>query len=146
MFAQNWSTLTWSKSIKAISKLSRRTNLEKTGEKVQMEGLLLESLLDPCKRVTRLLLSPNKQLVMWKFPPLPECSTAGNSTGNSSQSLCRRESEGDLGNQRPGPSQPPSRCQAIQHDDRVHGSNSCSRRSQCSLSGSTYRRPTAYHS
>ena len=34
----DWSTLTWSKSIKATSKLSRRTNLDKTGEKVQTEG------------------------------------------------------------------------------------------------------------
>ena len=34
----DWSTLTWSKSIKAISKLSKRTNLDKTGERVQMEG------------------------------------------------------------------------------------------------------------
>ena len=45
--------------------------------------------------------------------PLPECSTAGNGTGNSSQSTCRRESEGDSGNQRPRPSQSPLRCQAV---------------------------------
>ena len=39
----DWSTLTWSKSIKAISKLSRRTNLDKTEEKVQTEGTSTES-------------------------------------------------------------------------------------------------------
>ena len=55
------STLTWSKSIKAISKLSRQTNLDKTEEKVQTEGA--------SRMVTRLLLSPTKRLVMWKFPP-----------------------------------------------------------------------------
>ena len=34
----DWSTFTWSKYFKAISKLSRRTNLDKTGEKVQTES------------------------------------------------------------------------------------------------------------
>ena len=75
--------------------------------------------------------------------PLPESSTARNDTGNSSQSTCQRESEGDSGNQWSRPSQSPLRCQAVRHNDRVHGSRSCSRWSYRSSTGRTYRHPRA---
>ena len=145
----DWSTFTWSKSIKAISKLSRRTNLDKTGEKVQMEGasrefsqplqegnetpVVTDQTVGDVEVPSSLALTAGSNL----GAPLPECSTAGNSTGNSSQSTCRRESEGDLGNQGPRPSQSPLRRQAVRYDDRVHGSHSHSRRSHRSPSGST---------
>ena len=153
-----WSTLTWSKSIKAISKLSRRTNLDKTGEKVQTGGSSRESsrplqegnlapvvtdqTVSDVEVPSSLALTTGSNL----GAPLPECSTAGNGTGNSSQSKCRKESEGDSGNQRSRPSQSPLRCQVVRHDDRVHGSRSCSRQSHHSPSGSTYWHPRAYHS
>ena len=152
----DWSTLTWSKSIKAISKLSRQTNLDKTGEKVQTEGASRE-FSRPLQEDNETPVVTNQTVSDVVVPsslaltagsnlgaPFPECSIAGNSTGNSSQSTCRRESEGDFGNQRPRPSQSPLRRQAVRHDDRVHGSCSCSRRSHRSPSGSTYRRPRAY--
>ena len=150
-----WSTLTWSKSIKAISKLSRRTNLDKTGEKVQTEGasrefsrplqegnetVVTDQTVSDVEVPSSLALTTSSNL----GAPLPECSTAGNGTGNSSQSKCRRESEGDSGNQRPRLSQSSLRRQAVRHDDRVHGSRSRLRRSHRSPSGSTYRRPRAY--
>ena len=153
----DWSTLTLSKSIKAISKLSRRTNLDKTGKKMQTEGASRESsrplqegneapvtdqMVSDVEVPSSFALTAGSNL----GAPLPECSTAGNCTGNSSQSACRRESEGDSGNQRPRPSEWLLRCQTIRHNDRVHGSHSRSRRSHRSPSGSTYRRPRAYRS
>ena len=105
----------WSKSIKAISKLSRRTNLDKTGEKVQMEGASRESSR-PLQKGNEAPIVTDQTVSDVEVPsslaltagsnlgaPLPECSTAGNGTGNSSQSTCRRESEGDSGNQHPSP-------------------------------------------
>ena len=132
-----WSTLKWSKSIKAIFKLSRRTNLDKTGEKVQMEGAsrefsrpLQEGNETPVVTVSDVEVPSSLALTTGSnlgADPLPECSTAGNGTGNSSQSTCRKESEGDSGNQRPS-------------------SHSRSRRSHRSPSGSTYWRPRASRS
>ena len=67
MFALTGQLLTWSKPIKTTSKLSRRSNLDKTGEKVQMEGASRE--------FSRPLQEGNEapvvteRLVMWKFPP-----------------------------------------------------------------------------
>ena len=132
----DWSTLTWSKSIKAISKLSKRTNLDKTREKVQTEcasrefsrplqegnetPVVTDQTVSDVEVPSSLALTAGSNL----GAPLPECSTAGNGTGNSSQSTCRMESEGDSGNQRPRPSQSPLRRQAVRHDDRVHGSRS----------------------
>ena len=154
----DWSTLMWSKSIKAISKLSRRTNLDKTGEKVQMEFAFRESSRSlqegneapvvTDQRVSDVEVPSSLALTTGSNlgAPLPECSTAGNGTGNSSQTVCRRESEGDLGNQQPRPSQSSLRRQAVRHDDRFHGSCSRSRRSHCSPAGCTYRRPRAYRS
>ena len=100
----DWSTLTWSKSIKAISKLSRWTNLDKTGDKVQTEGASRESswplqdgneapvvtdqTVSDVEVPSSLALTAGSNL----GAPLPECSTAGNGTGNSSHSTCRRES------------------------------------------------------
>ena len=152
----DWSTLTWSKSIKAISKLSRRTNLDKTGEKVQTEDASRESSR-PLQEGNEAPVVTDQTVSDVEVPsslaltagsnlgaPLPECSTGGKGTGNSSQSTCRMESEGDSGNLLPRPSKSPLRCQAVQHDDRVHGSHSRSRRSHRSPSGSTYRRPRAH--
>lgn len=153
-----WSTLTWSKSIKAISKLSRRANLVKTGEVVQSEGASRESSRplqegNEAPVVTDLTVSdvevPSSLALTAGSnlgAPLSECSTAGNGTGNSSQSMCRRESEGDSGNQQPRPSQSPLRRLAVRHDDRVHGSRSRSRRAHRSPSSCTYRLPRAYRS
>ena len=130
-----WSTLTWSKSIKAISKLSRWTNLDKTGEKVQMERAsrefsrpLQEGNETPVVTVSDVEVPSSLALTTGSNlgAPLP-VPQPDNGTGNSSQSTCRKESEGDSGNQRPS-------------------SHSRSRRSHRSPSGSTYWRPRAYRS
>ena len=96
----DWSTLTWSKSIKAISKLSRWTNLDKTGEKVQMEDASSESSR-PLQEGNEAPVVTDQTVSDVEVPsslalttgsnlgaPLPECSTARNGTGNSSQSIC----------------------------------------------------------
>ena len=113
----DWSTLTWSKSIKAISKLSRRPKLDKTGKKVQMEGASRE-FSRPLQEGDEVPVVTHQTVSDVEVPsslaltagsnlgaPLPACSTARNGTGNSSQSTCGRESEGDSGNQLPRPSQ-----------------------------------------
>ena len=92
----DWSTLMWSKSITAISKLSRWTNLDKTGEKVQTEGasrefsrplqegnetpVVTDQTVSDVEVPSSLALTAGSNL----GAPLPECSTAGNGTGNSS--------------------------------------------------------------
>ena len=112
-------------SIKAISKLSRQTSLDKTGENVQMEGASRESSrplqegneapnvtdqkVSDVEVPSSLPLTAGSNLGAF----LPECSTADIGTGNSSQSMCRRESESDLGNQWPRPSQSLLRGQAV---------------------------------
>ena len=96
-----WSTFKWSKTMKAISKLPRRANLEKTGEVVQMEGASRESSrplqegneasvvtiqsVSDVEVPSSLALTPGSNL----GAQLSEHSTAGNGPGSSSKSMCR---------------------------------------------------------
>ena len=144
--------------MKAISKLPKRANLEKTGEVVQTEGASRESSRplqegNEASVVTIQSVSDVEVPSSLAFTAgsnlgaqLSQHSTAGNGPGCSSQSTCRGQPDAFPGDQRLRPRQSPLRHQAVRHDDRVNGSCSRSRRPDRSLSRSTSRLPRAYSS
>ena len=141
-----WTTFLWSKASAAKAKAdSKRSNLCKVGETVQQVGSSRDSSL-PFSEGNEGPVAKNHTVVGVEVPSSQalaltgsnpgalssEISTAGNSTGNSSQPSCQKVPDSCSGTSRPrsrSPSEHPDL--AISHDDRSHGSRARSRRSHC---------------
>ena len=140
-----WDTCLWSKASAAKAKaVSRRTNVCKVGVAVQQDGTSRDSSL-PLSEENEVPVANNSSVVGVEVPSSQalaltglnlwaqslEISTAGNSTGSSSQPSCQKAPDNCSGASRRRSRSPleVSEHLAVVHDDRRHGSRARSRRS-----------------